>query len=105
MKRTILAVTATGLMALALMGAMGTPTRDSCTTGSCPPAEPGLAGPAAGASAGLATYALATPTIGSVDLLDCVGFPIFRMGIYRFGWSIDPGSFAVGVPAPLYLWA
>jgi hypothetical protein len=106
MKRTILAVTATGLMALALMGAMGTPTRDSCTTGSCPPAEPGLAGPAAGASAGLATSALAPPTIGSVDLLDCVGFPVgfpvYLRSLLWAGWSIDPGSIVVDVPAPSY---
>ncbi len=118
MKRTILAAAASGLVAMALLGGTGAPTRHSCTTGSCPAAKPALAGPAGGASVGLATYALAMPTIGSVDLLDGVGFPLYRMGIYRMGiyrtgwgiyrtgwgiygtgWSIDPGSIAVRFPA------
>ena len=55
---------------------------------------------------GVATYALATPTIGSVDLLDCVGFPvgfpIYLSGLLRAGWSVDPGSIAVDVPAPVF---
>ena len=103
MKRTILAATATGLVALALLGGTGAPTRHCCTTGSCPPAEPALADPAGGASVGMATYALATPTIGSVDLLDCVGFPvgfpIYQGGLLGVGWRIDPGSIVVGFPA------
>jgi len=106
MKRTILAAAATGLMAMALLGVTGAPARHICATGSCPPAKPALAAPARGVSVGSATYALAMPTIGSVDLLDCVGFPvgfpIYLRGLLGAGWSIDPGSIVVDVPAPSY---
>ncbi len=104
MKRTILAAVATGLVAMAMLGGTAGPPRHHCLTGSCTPVRPALAAPAGGGSVGLATYALATPTIGSVDLLDCVGFPvgfpIYLRGLLGAGWSIDPGSIAVDVPAP-----
>jgi hypothetical protein len=102
MRHTIIAAAATGLMAMAVLGGTGAPARLSCTTESCPPAKPALAGPTEGARVGVATYALAMPTIGSVDLLDCVGFPIYLRGLLGAGWRIDPGSIVVDVPAPSY---
>jgi hypothetical protein len=106
MKRTILAAVATGLVATAMLGGTWGPPRHHCPTGSCTPVRPALAAPAGGGSVALATYALAAPTIGSVDLLDCVGFPvgfpIYLKGLLGTGWSIDSGSIAIDVPAPVF---
>jgi hypothetical protein len=104
MTRTILAITTGLLVAAALVGS-GTPARALGAAASPTHAAQSVARPLAAVSESVAMYALPVPTIGGVDLGDCVGLPILWILAGEDWWRIDPGSIVVEAPASVVAFA